>query len=118
MLVIYERFIEIKPLEDEINNLDIEESEKENLLFMSAEIFHHHTLQEILNRLAEVDKRRFLEAAHKNQEVAMAQILKDKVSDYEEILKKKLNQVRDEIIAEIRKARPASTAKRVEAGEK
>lgn len=102
MLVIYERFLEIKPLEDEIDKLGLTASDKENMLFTLTEIFHHHTLQEILTLLPEEDKRKFLAAAHQNQEVTMAQILKDKVTDYEEILRKKLTQVRDEIIEEIR----------------
>lgn len=101
MLVIYERFIEIKPLEEEINNLEISDIEKNNLLHMSAELFHHHTLEEILSRLDSEDKKRFLEAVHLNQEITMADILKEKINGYEEILKKKLTSVRDEIIKEI-----------------
>lgn len=102
MLVIYERFIEIKPLEDEINNLEISAQEKTNLMHMSADLFHHHSLEEILSRLDESDKKKFLEAAQLNQELTMAEILKEKIADYEEILKKKLLAVRDEIINEIR----------------
>ena len=110
MLVFYERFIEIKPLEEEIHALDITDEEKENLKFMTAEIFHHHALETILDSLEAGDRRAFLKAVETNSEISLAQILKDKVTDYEQILKTKLSQVRDEIVAEIRKARHAPTS--------
>lgn len=103
MLVFYERFIEIKPLEVEIASLEISEEEKNNLHFMIAELLHHHTLETILDQLSEEDKQLFLEAVNQNQEMTIATLLKDKVKNYEKVLKDKLHQVRDDIIEEIRK---------------
>ena len=105
MLVFYERFIEIKSLEEEISTLEISEEEKNNLHFMAAEILHHHTLDTILDLLEGDEKREFLEAVEQNAEVRMAKILKDKITDYEKVLKDKLHQVRDDLIAEIKKVK-------------
>ena len=102
MLVFYERFIEIKPLEDEIHSLQISDEEKENLKFLSAEIFHHHALETILDALEENEKREFLKAVEGTTEINLAQLLKDKVTDYEKMLKDKLEKVRDEIVEEIK----------------
>lgn len=105
MLVFYERFIEIKTIEDEVSSLEISEEEKNKLLFTAAEIFHHHTIETILNRLDEDSKKRFLEAAESNSDINMISLLKEKMSDYEKILKEKLTSVRDEIISEVRKVK-------------
>lgn len=105
MLVFYERFIEIKPLEEEIHSLEISEEEKENLKFLSAEIFHHHALEVVLDSLQEEDKKEFLKAVEGGTELNLAQLLKDKVTGYETVLKEKLEKVRDEIVAEIRKVK-------------
>ncbi len=103
MLVFYERFIEIKPLEEEISTLAISEEEKNNLHFMIAEILHHHTLDTILDQLNEDDKKLFLQAVHQNEEMTIATILKDKITNYEKVLKEKLQQVQSEILEEIRR---------------
>jgi hypothetical protein len=105
MLVFYERFIEIKPLEDEIHDLQISDEEKENLKFMSAEIFHHHALETILDSLETEDRKKFLKAVESHEEMNLAQLLKDKIEDYEKILKDKLEKVRDDIIEEIKKVK-------------
>lgn len=105
MLVFYERFIEIKPLEDEIEVLEITTKEKEHLYFLVAEILHQHTLEIILTRLPEDDRKTFLQVVSGGQEINLADLLKEKASDYENVLKEKLTKVRDEIIEEVRKVK-------------
>lgn len=105
MLVFYERFIEIAPIEEEIEATQMSAEEKEQLRFLVAEILHQHTLETILDQLEEEDRRHFLKSLSENTQVNLADILKDKMSDYEQILKARLETVREDIVQEIRKVK-------------
>jgi hypothetical protein len=107
MLVIYERFIEIRPIEEEIDLLEISAEEKDHLHFMVAEILHHHTLDVILEQLEEEDKKAFLKRVEESNEMNLVSFLKEKLGDYEDSLKNRLHQVRDDLVKEIKKVKDA-----------
>lgn len=102
MSILIETFFKKENILSELNNLDIHDEEKEKLLKTADEIAELRFLHVILDRLEEEDKELFLEQVHGGNTEILAEFLREKIENVEEMLIKYAEELESEILEDIR----------------
>ena len=89
----------------ELNMLDIKEDEREKLLKLADDLAELRFLNVILGKLEEKDKELFLDQVHSGQPEILAEFLREKIDDVEELIKKHAVDLEQEVIEDIRDLR-------------
>ena len=89
----------------ELNMLDIKEDEREKLLKLADDLAELRFLNVILGKLEEKDKELFLDQIHSGQPEILAEFLREKIDDVEELIKKHAVDLEQEVIEDIRDLR-------------
>ncbi len=102
MSILIETFFKKENILSELNNLDIHDEEREKLLKTADEIAELRFLHVILDRLEEKDKELFLEQVHGGNTEILAEFLREKIENVEEMLIKYAEELEGEILEDIR----------------
>ncbi|OIP58097.1 MAG: hypothetical protein COX79_04930 [Candidatus Levybacteria bacterium CG_4_10_14_0_2_um_filter_36_16] len=103
----YSYIVETESIEIELANLDLSEKEKEHLLRLVDSNINHSVVDTILSELCEEDKKEFLKhIKNKNQEKSW-KMLYSKIQNAEEKIKKAAEDVKKEILEDIRALKKA-----------
>ena len=86
----------------ELESLELEGSEKSELLKMADEIAEIRFLAAILERLEESDKELFLDQMHGDTPEIVAEFIREKIENIEEILREHASALEADIIADIK----------------
>lgn len=89
----------------ELNMLDIKDDEREKLLKLADDLAELRFLNVILGKLEEKDKELFLDQIHSGQPEILAEFLREKIDDVEELIKKHAVDLEQEVIEDIRDLR-------------
>jgi len=85
--------------------LDIKDDEREKLLKLADDLAELRFLSVILGKLEEKDKELFLDQIHSGQPEILAEFLREKIDDVEELIKKHAVDLEQEVIEDIRDLR-------------
>lgn len=102
MSVLIEVFFKKENILSELTSLEIQPDEKEKLLKMADEIAELRFLDLILGKLEEKDKELFLEQVHGSTPEILAEFLREKIENIEELLKEHAQILENEILEDIR----------------
>lgn len=102
MSILVEGFFKKEKIILELETLSIEKGEKEKILKIVDEIAELKLLDAVLERLESKDKELFMEQLHGGSAQIVAQILREKIENIEDVLVKKARVLEDEIIEDIR----------------
>ncbi|MDP2720678.1 MAG: hypothetical protein Q8O75_01930 [bacterium] len=105
MSILVESFFRKEKIILELDALGLEKAEKENLLKLSQEIAELRLLDAVLQRLEAKDKELFLEQLHSSSSEIVAEFLRDKIADIEDILEQHALVLENEIIEDIKNLR-------------
>ena len=105
MSALVEAFFEKKNIILELNMLAIENDEREKLLKITDELAELRFLNVILGKLEEKDKELFLEQVHNGQPEILAEFLREKLGDVEELIKEHAVDLEQEVVNDIRSLR-------------
>ena len=89
----------------ELNMLDIKDNEREKLLKLADDLAELRFLNVILGKLKESDKESFLDQIHSGQPEILAEFLREKIDDVEELIKKHAVDLEQEVIEDIKDLR-------------
>jgi len=105
--IFYNHLISLREVIDELNTYEIESEEKEELLGLIDQTFHHHILQLILDYLPKEYHEIFLTHFHQAPyDPELLIFIKERVViDIETVIKTKAAQTKKEILAEIKKSK-------------
>jgi hypothetical protein len=102
MSILIETFFKKENIMSELDTLDIHDEEREKLLKTADEIAELRFLHAILDRLEERDKELFLEQVHGGTSEILAEFLREKIENVEELLLKYADELEGEILKDIR----------------
>ena len=103
MSILVESFFRKEKITLELDALGLERGEKENLLKLAQEIAELRLLDAVLQRLEAKDKELFLEQLHGSSSEIVAEFLREKIADIEDILGNQALALEKEIIEDIKK---------------
>ncbi len=101
MSILIETFFKKENIRSELETLDIQEEEREKLLKMADELAELRFLHIILERLEETDKELFLDQLHGAAPEVLAEFLREKIENIEEVLKEHAELLEREILEDI-----------------
>ena len=105
MSALVEAFFERKNIILELNMLGIKDNEREKLLKITDELAELRFLNVILGKLEEKDKELFLEQVHNGRPEILAEFLREKIGNVEELVKEHAVDLEQEVIEDIRSLR-------------
>ena len=105
MSALVEAFFKKDTIILELNMLDIKDDEREKLLKLADDLAELRFLNVILGKLEEKDKELFLDQIHSGQPEILAEFLREKIDDVEELIKKHAVDLEQEVIEDIRDLR-------------
>ena len=105
MSILIEGYFKKEKILVELDALDLKRRERNEILKMADELAELRLLDSILERLEAKDKELFLEQMHGGSAAVIAQFLREKISNIEEILSERARGLEDEIVEDIRSLR-------------
>jgi len=102
MSILVEGYFRKKNVSTKLDELDIDKSEKEHLLKIIYDIAEARMLDGVLERLEEEDKELFLEQIHGGSTAIVAEFLRGKIENIEELLTERAVLLEKELIDEIK----------------
>ncbi len=108
MSILIETFFKKDNIIIELENLNMEKSEKEQILKIADELADYQFLNAILDKLEEKDKEIFLERMHGGTPEGVAEFLHERIEGIEEVLKENARALELEIIEDIRSLQRSS----------
>lgn len=102
MSALVEAFFKKENISAELASLKLQEQEKEKLLKLADDLAELRFLDIILEKLEEKDKELFLEQIHGGTAEVLAEFLREKIEDIEEVLSDHARALEIEIIEDIR----------------
>lgn len=99
----YSHFISIEILETELDSLSLNKSEKEELLELAHKNIHNEVMDTILSQLDEEDKKKFLKLVEEDEHGKIWDHLKKKTKNIEAKIKQAADQIRQELVEDIKK---------------
>ena len=105
MSILIEGYFKKEKILVELDALDLKRRERNEILKMADELAELRLLDSILERLEAKDKELFLEQMHGGSAAVIAQFLREKISNIEEILSERARVLEDEIVEDIRSLR-------------
>ena len=105
MSALVEAFFERKNIILELNMLGIKDDEREKLLKITDELAELRFLNVILGKLEDKDKELFLEQVHSGRPEILAEFLREKIGNVEELVKDHAVELEQEVIGDIRSLR-------------
>jgi len=100
--VFYYHLLDFPEIEEKLNQHEIEETEKEELLLIIKETIHYQVISRVLTNLPEQDHQWFLKEYTKlPHKQGFLETLKEKIEDIEGKIKEVASQVKQEILAEL-----------------
>lgn len=105
MSILVEGYFRKKNVSTKLDELDIDKSEKEHLLKIIYDIAEARMLDGVLERLEEEDKELFLEQIHGGSTAIVAEFLRGKIENIEELLTERAVLLEKELIDEIKSLR-------------
>jgi hypothetical protein len=111
--IFYDHLVIREEIDGELNNYKLDKEEKDELIDIIDQTFHHHILNVILNHLPKDKHPEFISRLHTDPgNDSLMEYLKDQIGPYiEEEIKKQSRVVKAEILSEIRKAKVAKRGK-------
>lgn len=104
MKYLFEEIIQIKTVHLKLNEMDLTDQEKEELLEIMKSTIHHKVIDLILSELTDEEKEIFLEGVstgrgfsdtHKNGQ--FLDVLKDRINNLEAKIKEKVKEAEEEL---------------------
>ena len=89
----------------ELDTLDLQKEERNEILKMADELAELQLLDSVLERLEAKDKELFLEQMHGGSAAVIAEFLREKINNIEEVLSERARGLEDEIVEDIRNLR-------------
>ncbi|MCH7541454.1 hypothetical protein IH981_01595 [Patescibacteria group bacterium] len=105
MSILIEGYFKKEKILVELDALDLKRRERNEILKMADELAELRLLDSILERLEAKDKELFLEQMHGGSAAVIAQFLREKISNIEEILSERARGLEEEIVEDIRSLR-------------
>lgn len=105
MSILVEGFFKKEKIILELEALSIGRNEKEKILMIVDEIAELKLLDAVLEKLESKDKELFMEQLHGGSVQIVAQILREKIENIEDVLEERAKILEDEIIDDIRNLR-------------
>ena len=105
MSILIEGFFKKENIILELETLDVHEEEKKTLLKMADEIAELRLLDAVLERLEAKDKELFLEQLHSGSAQILAEFLRERIENAQEILEEHAKILEEEILEDIRSLR-------------
>ena len=103
--IFYDHLTIIEELGIKLDQYEITEIEKTELIELADENMHHRVLNVILKSLPQEKHQKFLTEFHENPHNSnLLEILKSEIKNIEEIISNEAKQVKKEILAEIKHA--------------
>ena len=102
MSIMIEGFFRKERIILELEGLSIGKKEKEKILRIIDEIAELKLLDAVLEKLESKDKELFMEQLHGGSAQIVAQILREKIENVEDVLAERAKVLEDEIIDDIR----------------
>lgn len=93
----FSHLIEISTLEVEIDNMSMEEYEKDELKKLIHESIYHKVLDAILSELSEEDKKVFLKHLISDEHDKIWNLVNNKIENIEEKIKKTADEIKHEL---------------------
>jgi len=105
MNILVEGFFKKDKIILELETLSIEKDEKEKILKLVDEIAELKLLDVIFEKLESKDKELFMEQLHGGSAQVVAQLLREKIENIEDVLVERAQILEKEIVADIRNLR-------------
>jgi hypothetical protein len=105
--IFYDYLIRIEEITAELDGQELEITEKEEIINLIDDTFHHHTLNLILSRLPKEHHEHFLTCFHEApHDPKLLCFLKETVADdIEELIRAEAEKIKKEILKDIKKSR-------------
>lgn len=102
--IFYDHLVEIEEITIEVNSYKIDKNEKNEILSLVDETFHHHTLRVILDHLPFPKHEEFLQKFYQSPfDLDLLDFLKKEIEvDIEEIIKTESKKIKQQILKEIK----------------
>lgn len=100
----FSHLVEIQTIELELDNLTMEEHEKEELKNLIHENIYHAVLDAVLSELSEEDKKAFLEHLITSENDKIWNFINAKVEGIEEKIKKAAEDVKEQIKKDVKES--------------
>ncbi|MEK7573433.1 MAG: hypothetical protein AAB531_03305 [Patescibacteria group bacterium] len=105
----YSHLVNIKILSTELDGLNISITEKEELLDLAHKNIHHEVMDTIASSLEGEDNKKFLELVEEGEHEKVWLHIKEKTKNVEEKIKQAVDQIRKELIEDIKKIKEPKT---------
>ncbi|MEK7558730.1 MAG: hypothetical protein AAB521_00320 [Patescibacteria group bacterium] len=105
----YSHLVNIKILIIELDSLSLSSSEKEELIELAHKNIHHEVMDTIASDLENEDKKKFLELVEEGEHEKVWLHIKEKTKNVEEKIKQAVDQIRKELIEDIKKIKEPKT---------
>lgn len=105
MSILVEAYFKKGKILVELDALDLKRQERNEILKMADELAELRLLDSILERLEARDKELFLEQMRGGSAAVIAEFLREKINDIEEVLSERARGLEDEIVEDIRSLR-------------
>jgi len=102
MKFFYKRLVKIDEFDTIFEKHELALKEKEELVLMVKDTIHHRVVETVLTHLPEENHKEFLKTfTKKPHDEGILDVLKEKIEDIEEKIKKAVENVKTEILADL-----------------
>lgn len=105
----YSYVVETDTLFLELDSLDLSVAEKKHLKMIAESSLHHAIVDVILAELSEDDKKLFLSHLHSHDHDKTWKLLRTKITDIEEKIRKTAHELKKELHKDIREVKKSSS---------
>lgn len=104
----YEDVIETASLSLALADMELTREERKHLIDLAAENLHHAILDAVLSELSEKDKQEFLELLAAGDDEKVWKLLRDRIDNIEDKIKKTANDLKKELHSDIEESHKKS----------
>jgi len=101
----FSHLLEIETVHTTLEESDMDKKDKVYLALLLEETVHNAVISELLSNLNDSDKHEFLEYIHKENHETIWEFLNKKIDNAEDLVKKSIKNLKDEFLADIKKAK-------------
>ena len=101
----YSHIIEISTIHTALNDLDLDDEEKNELIVVVESSIHHVVMDTVLSELSDEDKKALLMHIHEEKHESVWDLLKAKVHNVEEKIKTAVQAITNEFHSDIAEAK-------------